>query len=113
MLLRAAMPFDAIAARDTKLILLSRDRWIAALSSHPSICLRWITSIARRLDDDRRRLVILTTRPLIAQLAYVTLDHAESVPHGKLVLRPSQTTLVHLVGARRRSVTCGVAELRE
>jgi CRP-like cAMP-binding protein len=113
MLLGTAMPFDAVASRDTELILLTRDRWMELLSSRPAICLRWMTSIARRLDDDRRRLVVVTTRPLIAQVAYLLLDLAEPGPDNRPVVRLSHTTLAHLIGARRQSVTRALGELRE
>jgi CRP-like cAMP-binding protein len=113
MLLGAPMPFDAVASRETELILLSRQQWMQLLTSHPSVCLRWMTSIARRLDDDRRRLVVVMTRPLIAQLAYVLLDLGEPTPDGNQVVRLSHTTLAQLVGARRQSVTRAVGQLRD
>ena len=113
LLLQAPMPYDAVASRETELILLTRERWMELLTSRPAICLRWMTSIARRLDDDRRRLVIVTTRPLIAQIAYVLLDLAEGGADGRSVVRLSHTTLAQLVGARRQSVTRAMGELRE
>lgn len=113
MLLGAAMPFDAVAARESELILLTRDQWMGLLTNRPSICLRWMTSIARRLDDDRRRLVVVTTKPLIAQVAYLLLDLAEQDADGVSVARLSHTTLAHLLGARRQSVTRTIGELRD
>jgi CRP-like cAMP-binding protein len=113
MLLEAPMPFDAVASRETELISLSQRQWMQLLTSHPAICLRWMTSIARRLDDDRRRLVVVMTRPLIAQLAYVLLDLAEPGPEANPVVQLSHTTLAQLVGARRQSVTRALGELRD
>jgi CRP-like cAMP-binding protein len=55
LLLGAPMPFDAIASRDTECIALSRQRWTELPTSSPDLALRWMTSIARRLDEDRRR----------------------------------------------------------
>jgi len=112
MLLGHAMPFDAVASRDTEMIAVSRRRWIELLASSPSLSLRWMTSIARRLDDDRRRLVVITSKPLIAQIAYLLLDLAEIDHAGKPMVRLSQTTMSHLLGARRQSVTRVIAELR-
>ncbi len=54
MLLGNPVPFDAVASRDTEMIALSRQRWTELLASSPSLSMRWMTSIARRLDDDRR-----------------------------------------------------------
>ncbi len=113
LLLDHLMPYDAVASRTTQLVALSRQRWTELLSSSPSLSLRWMTSIARRLDDDRRRLVVVTSRPLTAQVAYLLLDLAEADVGGQRVVRLSHTTLAHLLGARRQSVTRVVGRLRQ
>ncbi|MDQ3423257.1 MAG: cyclic nucleotide-binding domain-containing protein [Actinomycetota bacterium] len=77
LLLGAPMPFDAVASRETQCIALSKQRWNELLTTNATLALRWMTSIARRLDDDRRRLVVVTSRPLIAQVAYLLLDLQE------------------------------------
>lgn len=112
LLLGAPMPFDAIASRETELITLSRRRWTDLLTSSPDLALRWMSSIARRLDDDRRRLVVVTSKPLIGQVAYLLLDLAETGPDGRAVVDLSHTTIAHLLGARRQSVTRVVGELK-
>jgi CRP-like cAMP-binding protein len=112
LLLNAPMPFDAIASRDTECIALSRRRWTELLTSSPDLALRWMTSIARRLDDDRRRLVVVTSKPLIGQVAYLLLDLVETGPTGVPVVALSHTTIAHLLGARRQSVTRVIGELR-
>jgi CRP-like cAMP-binding protein len=112
LLLNAPMPFDAIASRDTECIALSRRRWTELLTRSPDLALRWMTSIARRLDDDRRRLVVVTTKPLVAQVAYLLLDLAEDGPAGDRVVKLSHTTIAHLLGARRQSVTRVFADLK-
>lgn len=112
-LLGNPMPFDAVASRDTEMIALSRERWTGLLASSPSLSLRWMTSIARRLDDDRRRLVVVTSKPLVGQVAYLLLDLAETDAQRRRVVRLSHTTMSHLLGARRQSVTRVVAQLRE
>ena len=112
LLLKAPMPFDAVASRDTECLALSRQRWTQLLTNSPDLALRWMTSIARRLDDDRRRLVVVTSKPLIAQVAYLLLDLAEDGPSAEPVVKLSHTTLAHLLGARRQSVTRVVGELK-
>ncbi len=112
MLMGKPMPFDAVASRDTEMIALSRPRFTELLHSSPTLAIRWMTSIARRLDDDRRRLVVITSRPLIAQVAYLLLDLAEADNSGRGAVRLSHTTMAHLLGARRQSVTRVIAELR-
>ena len=112
LLLNAPMPFDAIASRSTELITLSRQRWTELLMGSPDLALRWMTSIARRLDDDRRRLVVVTSKPLMGQVAYLLLDLAEDGPAGQPVVTLSHTTIAHLLGARRQSVTRVLGELK-
>ena len=112
LLLHAPMPFDAIASRDTECIALSRQRWTELLTSSPDLALRWMTSIARRLDDDRRRLVVVTSKPLVGQVAYLLLDLAEEAPGPQPVVKLSHTTIAHLLGARRQSVTRVVGDLK-
>jgi len=113
LLLGAPMPFDAVASRDTQCIALSKQRWDELLTTNAALSLRWMTSIARRLDADRRRLVVVTSRPLIAQVAYLLLDLHEEDVGQRYVARLSHTTIAHLLGARRQSVTRVVRELRD
>jgi CRP-like cAMP-binding protein len=113
MLLGKPQPFDAVATRDTEMIALSRQRFSELLRSSPTLAIRWMTSIARRLDDDRRRLVVITSKPLIAQVAYLLLDLGELDNSGQCIVRLSHTTMANLLGARRQSVTRVMAELRQ
>ena len=112
LLLDAPMPFDAIASRDTECIALSRQRWTELLTSSPDLALRWMTSIARRLDEDRRRPVVVTSKPLIGQVAYLLLRLVERGPAGEAVVELSHTTMAHLLGARRQSVPRVMGELK-
>lgn len=112
MLLHQPMPFDAIASRRTEVVVLSRQTWTELLASSPSLTLRWMTSIARRLDADRRRLVIVTSRPLVAQVAYLLLELGDADVTGQCVVQLSHLTMAQLLGARRQSVTRVLAELR-
>lgn len=112
LLLGAPMPFDVIASRDTECVALSWERWTELLAGSPDLALRWMASIARRLDDDRRRLVVVTSKPLLAQVAYLLLDLAEDDASGARVVRLSHLTIAHLLGARRQSVTRVMGDLQ-
>jgi len=100
------------ASRDTECIALSRQRWTELLTNSPDLALRWMASIARRLDDDRRRLVVVTSKPLLGQVAYLLLDLVEDGPGSQQVVKLSHTTVAHLLGARRQSGTRVMAELK-
>lgn len=113
MLLETPMPFDALATQPTDLVLLSKRRWMGLVTSRPALCQRWTSSLARRLDDDRRRLVMVQSRPLIAQVAYLLLDLADRDGQGVLQVRLTQATMAQLIGARRQSVTRVFGELRD
>jgi len=91
---------------------LSRQRWTELLTNSPDLALRWMTSIARRLDDDRRRLVVVTSKSLLGQVAYLLLDLVEDGPGSQQVVKLSHTTVTHLLGARRQSVTRVMAEMK-
>jgi CRP-like cAMP-binding protein len=111
-LLGQTMPFDAIATRETEMVALTLEAWTKLLDSSPSLSMRWMASIARRLNDERRRLVVITSKPLIAQVAYLLLDLAEINETGQCVVRLSHTTMAQLLGARRQSLSRVFAELR-
>jgi CRP-like cAMP-binding protein len=113
LLLNEPMPFDAVATQPTDLIALSRQPWMEVVTSRPALCLKWMSSIARRLDNDRRRLVMVQSRPLIAQVAYLLLELADRDDGDLPRVRLSQATMAELLGARRQSVTRVLAELRE
>ena len=113
LLLDGPIPYDAVATQASEIIQLTCDRWLSMLTSNSGLCLRWMQSMARRLDDDRRRLVVVTSRPLTAQVAYLLLEMAEPGDDGRPEVRMSQATIAHLLGARRQSVTRILCDLRD
>ena len=112
LLLGTPMPFDAVTSRPTAFIRLTREAWVALLGSSPALSFRWMASIARRLDSDRRRLAVITTRPLEQQVAYLLLEHQEEGPSGDPVVRLSHAVMAQLLGARRQSVSRVLGALR-
>jgi CRP-like cAMP-binding protein len=110
LLLQAPMPFDAVASRATWTIEVGEEQWTALLRQFPALCLRWMASIARRLDADRRRFVVLTTGSLPAQVAFILLEQQE--PDGsRCVAKLTQEVVAELIGARRQSVTKTLKEM--
>jgi CRP-like cAMP-binding protein len=82
------------------------------LQQFPALSLRWTASIARRLDADRRRLAVMMTRRLEAQVAFILLEQQEQ-ESGRLVVRLTHEVIADLVGARRQSVSRVVRTLTE
>jgi CRP-like cAMP-binding protein len=113
MFLDAPMPFDAVVSRRALVCELDREALLAFLASAPSASLRWMRSIAVRLDDDRRRLLAILTSDLTAQVAFVLLEHAEQGSGGEVTVQLSHDVIAQLLGARRQSVSRVVADLRE
>lgn len=109
-LLGSPMPFDAVASRRTDVVRLSQEQWVTVLGSSPALSFRWMASIARRLDSDRRRLAMMT-RPLEAQVAYLLVQHREDRPDGTCEARLSHDVMAQLLGARRPSVSRVVGAL--
>lgn len=112
LLLGIPMPFDAIASRRTSVCALDQEQMLALLRSHPSVSLRWMTSIAQRLDADRRRLLAIMSSDLTGQVAFVLLDYAERRPDGSFAVNVSQDVIAQLLGARRQSVGRVTARMR-
>lgn len=111
--LDAPMPFDAVVSRRATVCELDRKALIAFLSSAPAASLRWMRSIALRLDDDRRRLLAILSSDLTAQVAFLLLEHTEPGPTGEPEVHLTHEVMAQLLGARRQSVSRVVAGLRE
>ena len=111
LLLGSPVPYDAVALRDSRVVALTTQTWRQALAGSADLALWWLTSIARRLDAERRRLMVITGQPLPVQVAYLLRELAE--PDGdELVVRVSQELIAQLLGARRQSVARVLARLR-
>lgn len=113
LLLGAPMPFDAVVSRPGTVCELDREALGHFLTRSPTAALRWMRSIAVRLDDDRRRLLAITSSDLRGQVAFLLLEHATQRPGGGLVVNLSHGVMAELLGARRQSVSRAIADLRD
>ncbi len=111
--LEAPMPFDAVVSRGALVCELDRSALLAFLTSAPSASMRWMRSIALRLDDDRRRLMAILTSDLKAQVAFLLLEHAEMKPGAQPIVHLTHEVIAQLLGARRQSVSRVIAGLRD
>lgn len=105
------VPFDAIADVDSTVLTLTREDLHTLLTNSPSLAIRWITSIAKRVDRTEQRLVTLLTKDLSQQIATLLLDH-RGLEDGVWVVRMPHQTIAHLLGARRQSVSRVLGQMR-
>ena len=85
-----------------------RDRLLPRLAQHPAICLRWLVSGLRQLEETQRRVIHLMHKTVKAQVA--DLLSAEIDEHGEVHL--SQSAMATLLGASRQSVNEALSDLR-
>jgi CRP-like cAMP-binding protein len=111
MLLGSPSPVDAVTSQPSLLLELDADGFSELLRHSPSLTLQWMASLAGRLEQDRRRIVAITTRGLAAQVAYVLLEH-EELEGDRAVVRLTHEVIAHLIGARRQSVSRVIQQLR-
>ena len=85
-----------------------RDLLLPRLAQHPAICLRWLVSGLRQLEETQRRVIHLMHKTVEAQVA--DLLSAEIDEHGEVHL--SQSAMATLLGASRQSVNEALSDLR-
>lgn len=106
------MPFDALTGQRTTVLEISRRQLLTMLTQSPSLSLRWMTSLAKRLEQTQHRMVSLLTKDLTMQVALLLLDEREREHAGSWVVRLSHGTIAQLLGVRRQSVSRVLAALR-
>lgn len=106
------MPFDALTGQQTTILEISRTQLLTLLTQSPSLSLRWMTSLAKRLEQTQHRMVSLLTKDLTMQVALLLLDEREQQTGDSWVVRLSHGTIAQLLGVRRQSVSRVLATLR-
>lgn len=106
------MPFDALTGQRTTILEISRSQLLSMLAQSPSLSLRWMTSLAKRLEQTQHRMVSLLTKDLTMQVAMLLLDERQRESSGSWVVRLSHGTIAQLLGVRRQSVSRVLATLR-
>lgn len=100
-------PVDAHVLEDAELIVLDGADLVRLVATRPSVALRWMVSMARRIADSQDRLEELLSGPLETQLALL-LHHAVD-SEGSVAT--SQELLARLLGAHRPSINRSLAKL--
>ncbi len=86
---------------------LDRDRLLPQLAQHPAICMRWLVSGLRQLEETQRRVLHLMRKTVIAQVADLLLEEAT---RGQV--RLSQEAMATLLGSSRQSVNQALAAMK-
>lgn len=108
-LLGRPAPAEAVVLEDAQFLNIAGDRLLWLVSTKPRIALRWMVSIAGRLNAAQDRLEQLLAGPLDFQIASL-LRHVKDEDN---VARVSQETIAQLLGTRRPSVARSLSNLEK
>jgi CRP/FNR family transcriptional regulator, cAMP and macrophage regulator len=87
----------------------AREKLIPELANHPALCLRWLVSGLRQLEQTQRRIVHLMHKTVLAQVADLLGEEASKGREVEL----SQATIATLLGASRQTVNQAIGALRD
>lgn len=99
---------SAQAVGQVKAFRFDRERLLPELARHPALCLRWLVSGLRQLEQTQRRIVHLMHKTVTAQVADLLAE--ESPQPGEV--RLSQAAIATLLGATRQTVNEAIGHLR-
>jgi CRP-like cAMP-binding protein len=101
---------SARAVNQVKAFRFDRETLIPELARHPALCLRWLVSGLRQLQDTQRRIVHLMHMTVIAQVADLLVEESTK---GKKEIELSQAAIATLLGSSRQTVNEAIGELRD
>lgn len=102
---------SARAVNQVKAFRFERETLIPELAKQPALCLRWLVSALRQLQDTQRRIVHLMHKTVLAQVADLLVE--ESAKGGGPDVELSQAALATLLGSSRQTVNEAIGTLRE
>ena len=86
-----------------------RVKLLPQLALHPAVCLRWLVAGLRQLEETQRRVIRLMHKTVLAQVADLLAEEAET--RSEIAL--SQSTIATLLGVSRQSVNEALGRLRD
>lgn len=92
-----------IATRDTELLVIRRDEFLAEMLRHPRIMLRMLVTLSRRLRRTDAQVASLAFGDTAARLARLLIANSRPGPQGQSV-DVAQDDLAAMVGATRQTV---------
>ncbi len=110
-------PFDAVAVTDVLADFLSRENFLALLSSIPAVRMNFIRILSRRLASVERGVTEFSHTTSYHRLAKVLLqmcdEHGVKVPGGVMIrLRLIHADLANMIGTTRETVTNQLGRFR-
>jgi len=115
MLCALAFPFDAVARRDSRLLVVGHDELLDILSRHPAIGLRWLSSAVKRLEHANRRLAALASGDVAARVTVLLADEVAGQPdHDRPIeIDLTQSEIAALLGVGRQAVNRAIQKLAD
>ncbi|MEX0827035.1 MAG: Crp/Fnr family transcriptional regulator [Acidimicrobiia bacterium] len=101
---------SAQAVNQVKAFRFDRDVLIPELAKHPALCLRWLVSALRQLQNTQRRIVHLLHKTVLAKVADLLVEEASKTGPD---LQLSQAAVATLLGSSRQTVNEAVRTLRD
>jgi CRP-like cAMP-binding protein len=101
---------SARAVDQVKAFRFERDTLIPELARHPALCLRWLVSGLRQLQNTQRRIVHLMHKTVLAQVADLLIEESTK---GKPEIELSQAAIATLLGSSRQTVNEAIGTLRD
>lgn len=101
---------SARTVKQVKAFRFQRETLIPELAKHPALCLRWLVSGLRQLQDTQRRIVHLMHMTVLAQVADLL---AEESSKGNTEIELSQAAIATLLGSSRQTVNDAIGQLRD
>jgi CRP-like cAMP-binding protein len=100
-------PVDAVVLEDATALSMDGEALLALMMTRPRVAMRWMASLAARLEVAQDRLEELLAGPLDYQLASMLLHLCDN----EGVVSVSQQTIAQLLGSRRPSIARSLANL--
>jgi len=100
---------NARASSPVRAIRLERSRVLPELAVQPGILMRWLVSALLRMETTQLRLLALTHKSVLAQVADLLAEESNRQPDVNL----SQSTIGTLLGISRQSVNEALGRLRD
>jgi CRP-like cAMP-binding protein len=107
------MAFEARATKDAVLVEVPRREFLALLARNPHLSVHWLRSVACRLEQIQRHVLMLIEKDLKQQVASLLLDAKVQRPDDTWVVPLAHRDIADLLGATRAAVSRRLRQLRE